>query len=308
MNNTKTRINTIFLIDGMDNDGRACDIIAKAYCKETYSKALYIYLDRSKKVMNAPIWSNECDPEKTRDFEEVMSEIIDNYDLSETGIITGDIAPTEEQYNFLIEFIPSHRIVVCDHHELDYIPTCEHNYNRYKCGATILREFLFIGDEGEELCKYIQDRDLFTKEFNPTTDIIYHAVGKEDRISDDELIDIVYSNDVSKLIEIGKPFYDEYITTCTELSKEYEINMIDGLQCLCYEDVAGLYTSDTLNIGLKNNPQADIALNKKWLDHLGKFAYGMRSIKGKGLDFVKRYGGGGHANGNTGGFSTEELY
>jgi hypothetical protein len=303
---TITPHSTMVIVDGADNDGRGGYSLAKPLFDNKTTK--YVFLDRNKDVIKFPLWvesDSKLNPPSSK-----LVEMINSF--RGDSIIFIDIAPTEEQYDN-IHASQKWKIAIYDHHKLRYSPNVrEYHYDEKECGTSLFWLDRYKNNSlrhGEELVKYIKDRDLFIKKYNPDTDIIYHAVKSADIASDNTILTAIKENRVNTLIGLGKPLYEEYIEKVEELSKEFTVGVIDGVSALFFRDVPKIYLSDTLNVALKANPNIEIAINQNKHPEKDIWFYGVRSISGKATALAELYGGGGHPNGNTAGFkTTKQLF
>jgi len=303
---TITPHSTMVVVDGADNDGRGGYSLAKALFDDSTTQ--YVFLDRNKDVIKFPLWvesDSKLNPPSSK-----LVEMINSF--RGDSIIFIDIAPTEEQYNNVL-VSQRGKIEIYDHHRLTYTPKGkEYYYSEKECGTSLFWLDRYKNNSlrhGEELVKYIKDRDLFIKKYNPDTDIIYHAVKSADIASDNTILTAIKENRVNTLIGLGKPLYEEYIEKVEELSKEFTVGIIDGVSALFFRDVPKIYLSDTLNVALKANPNIEIAINQNKHPEKDIWFYGVRSIQGKATALAESYQGGGHPNGNTAGFkTTKQLF
>jgi nanoRNase/pAp phosphatase (c-di-AMP/oligoRNAs hydrolase) len=114
-----------------------------------------------------------------------------------------------------------------------------------------------------------------------------------------------------ELLKRGEELYKEYLAKVEEyIENNYEMVTtlnIDGknLKVAITKGVDGLYISDVLDQIQKRDIGIDVALNVNYSKEANKYFYGVRSRKGLGGPIWEKFGGGGHANGQTGGFQLD---
>jgi oligoribonuclease NrnB/cAMP/cGMP phosphodiesterase (DHH superfamily) len=298
----------LFVVDGYDNDGLTCGAIAKKFAEDRGFDYKIIWLDKGKQIVKKPIAYCKTSRDDNNQTGEDLVKVINSSLCDNDVCIFADVAPLKEQYE-AIKY--KDRIYICDHHKLNYEPI-NHFYSDEVCGAGLLSHFLYGYEIELELVKYVCDRDLWKFNHAPITHYIHMALSSGE-------FDLDFLADQSdhwftlddRLIERGKEIYNEYLAKIDEYIRDNFIRTItfdvDGnmLNIAITKGVDGLYISDVLDKIQKMDSTIDIAINVNYNNETNKYNYGVRSRKGKGALIWEKFGGGGHANGQTGGFQLD---
>jgi hypothetical protein len=262
----KNKNTTFIVVDGMDSDGRMSEVILQDSLKKFHTfvsdmgedgrmreiilreeeepNIVTIYLDRARKVMNAPIWSGEYDPSQSLDVE--WNKIKDSY------LVFGDICLDIEVMDTLE--CNNITLLVCDHHQIalsylgkkDYISK---ETSVDKCGAMTVWD-TFFSAKPPMLLQYVQDRDLFKKELD-NCDGVFLALKDT---SDAEFLSAYHSDTFfyENIFKRGAKLYSEYIAKVEETIKDsVTVGTLAGYICLISKDVHFGFVSDVGNLSLK---------------------------------------------------------
>ncbi len=203
------------------------------------------------------------------------------------------------------------KVIVLDHHktaeedlkELFNIGMIEGVFDMDRSGAMIAWDHFFPNRDAPDFVKYVQDRDIWTREL-PYCDEINLAMFAYEYTFDNW--DTISVTPIDHLRDDGIAIHRKHMKDVRELTKQVQYMTICGFENVPTVNANYFYGNDLCNLLSETCPFAAYY----WINSEGEYVFGMRSCM-KNEDAVdvsiiaKSYGGGGHANAS--GFRIKDL-
>jgi len=277
------RIEMVVFYDGMDNDGKCAGAIASHALKD--KNPTMVGLNRDMKNSDKDWW-----------------EFIEEHD----EIYFLDLAPRSK--NDLLK-LKNKKVIIIDHHELKFNPlvvNIDRRYNveyiyRKGVSATLLTWIYFYPrEEPHEIVVLVNDRDIWANNYQPFTNYFFN-VG--------ELLDIdkfkymLFEDKQEKLysalLDTGKELELLKQRRIAEAKKKSTIVAMKGYNIAFYNSEAKGIASELGNQLCKEYGETVHFFMHVYFDHKENiYKYGLRSLNGEALKFIRNNNlkGGGHDN------------
>ena len=214
-----------------------------------------------------------------------------------------DIAPKKSLLKEL-EFY-SKEIHIIDHHIscYDYLKDKDYyHFNINHSGCVLTWKYFFPYKEVPPILKYVEDRDLWKKEFEETDNIFLYLNTFEGGFDSWDKCNDLISKDLSQCIEKGSVIYQYRDFVVNKVKKNKHILNISGHNVWCIN--SPFFQSYMLStIYQKENFMGCYYYDGE------RYIFSLRSSKNSKIDLseiAKVYGGGGHKN--AAGFSVKRLW
>ena len=203
------------------------------------------------------------------------------------------------------------KVIVLDHHktaeedlkELFNIGMIEGVFDMDRSGAMITWDYFFPNRDAPDFVKYVQDRDIWTREL-PYCDEINLAMFAYEYTFDNW--DTISVTPIDHLRDDGIAIHRKHMKDVRELTKQVQYMTICGFENVPTVNANYFYGNDLCNL----LSETCLFAAYYWINSEGEYVFGMRSCM-KNEDAVdvsviaKSFGGGGHAN--AAGFRIKDL-
>jgi len=282
----------LVFFDRMDNDGRGALAVFDRYAKD--EKLLYapIGLDRDMNNKDGKHYIN------------VLLDYIGN-NPKVTEVIFMDLAPRtllecQAVWNILEPLAISLKII--DHHNLPYFVSdisegITYVYEKGVSACMLTWKHYFPNMKAPYVVELINDRDVWINKLQPDTNYFYNTFGMMNQTELNNLVVTVSEIDLNSWLAIGKIREESTIKpTIQGLVNSCEVVEWNGYKiAVPMKDISPEYVSE---VGNKACKQYECDFFCTMFQKGNSWGYGLRSLNGEALKFIRdnNFKGGGHPN------------
>jgi len=282
----------IVFYDIKDNDGRGALAVFNMYADENNIEYRAIGLDRGMKTENGDYYLV------------ALTDMVNSCELEDDEVLFLDLAPrTHPEFICVKSVLEEYHIkmTIIDHHKLPYThPVCdliEYVHSHKKSACKLTWEHYYSNTVPPVVVELINDRDVWLNRMQPATNYLYNTF---DMMNQNDLNRLMFEeskDEIYSWLHVGKIRQESTIDK--EIDKHchnIDIKTIRGyIVAVPKLKIESKYVSEVGNSVCK---MYDVDLFCSMYPVNNKWGYGLRSLNGEALKFIRdnNFKGGGHDN------------